>query len=58
MSFVQVSVINATSMLLLVRSWTTIWSLFLTDLAFDVAILMLGLGSLSTEGYCSDVFEV
>ena len=48
-SLVQVSVISATSMLLLVSSWTIICSLFLTDLAFAVAILMLGLGSLSLK---------
>ena len=49
MSFVQVSVTSATSVLLLVSSWTIIWSLFLTDLAFAVAILMLGLGCLSPK---------
>ena len=40
---------SATSMSLLVSSWTMIWYLFLTDLAFTVAILMLGLGSLSPK---------
>ena len=49
MSLVQVSIISATFMSLLASSWTIIWSLFLTDLAFAVAILMLGLGSLSAK---------
>ena len=47
MSLIQVSVIIVASISLLLSSWTIIWSLFLTDLAFAVAILMLGLGSLS-----------
>ena len=44
-SLSHVSVIRPISMLLSVSSWSRSWSLFLTDLAFKVAILRYGMAT-------------